>query len=118
MKDINKYLAEGYFYNSGLKQLVTHLDQHHGINGRIGHAYISHSDSLSKGGRLRSGSNITNGRSHLVLDLITMTGNSFIDHFKTNQLTADAGILLFLKNIFSGKILGEFGDPSQSCFQG
>ena len=47
-----------------------------------------------------------------------MAGNAAVNHFNTYQLTCNAFGLLCFQDAFRRKILSEFSDPAQACFQG
>ena len=46
-----------------------------------------------------------------------MTGNSFINHFKTHELSFNTVRFLFFKYFFRWKVFREFGDPAKARFE-
>src|ERR1043165_28856 len=80
-------------------------------------AYISHSDRLAEAGRLCARGNKTDLCASFVLYLVTMAGNTAIDHLETNQFPLNALRLLIVDNLFGGEILVELGDPAKSRLQ-
>src|SRR5580704_3468007 len=78
---------------------------------------VTQTDRFAQAGGLRSRRNLPDCFSGTIPDLIVMTGDSFFYHYKTGKLSGYTLFLLFFNYPSCNKILGEFGNPSETPFE-